>query len=146
MASLENGSSTWGNSQDQHFLSTHGCIPLSLVASGHSWWGNAATCAEEKLIPRIASCGKVTLLFEGSTSSLPAAMNNINHQGMKNGRNDQEIFIWKAPPPPYISRSDHSTNQLRRRTIQGGIDIDKVRFLACERKTLKVTFFFFSSV
>ena len=73
-------------------------------------------------------------------------MNNINHQGMKNGRNDQEIFIWKAPPPPYISRSDHSTNQLRRRTIQGGIDIDKVRFLACERKTLKVTFFFFSSV
>jgi len=63
----------------------------------------------------------------GSTSSLPAAMNNINHQGMKNGRNDQEIFIWKAPPPPYISRSDHSTNQPRRRTIQGGIDIDKVK-------------------
>ena len=60
MASLENVSSTWGNSWDQHFLSTRGCISLSLVASGHSWWGNASTCAEEKLIPRIASCGKVT--------------------------------------------------------------------------------------
>ena len=63
-------------------------------------------------------------------------MNNINHQGMKNGRNDQEIFIWKAPPPPYISRSDHSTNQPRRRTIQGGIDIDKVQFFLSISKIL----------
>ena len=63
MASLDNVSSTWGNSWDQHFLSTCGCISLSLTTSGHSWWGNASTCAEEKLIPRIASYGKVTLFF-----------------------------------------------------------------------------------
>ena len=60
MASLENVSSPWDNSRDQYFLSTRGCISLSLVASGHSWWGNASTCAEEKLIPQIASCGKVS--------------------------------------------------------------------------------------
>ena len=68
--------------------------------------------------------------FKGSTSSLPAAVNNRNQGGINstNGaRNDQEIFIWKAPPAPFVSRNDHSNGIPRRRTIQGGIDIDKVR-------------------
>ena len=64
MASLENAFSTWGNSRDQLCLSTRGCISQSLVAYGHSWWGNASTCAEEKLIPWIASCGKVTFQWK----------------------------------------------------------------------------------
>ena len=57
MASLENVSSKWGNSRDQLFLSTCGCISPSLVAYGHEWWEIASICAEEKLISRIASCG-----------------------------------------------------------------------------------------
>ena len=77
----------------------------------------------------------------GSTSSLPAAINSRN-QGFTNnaGNNaaDQEIFIWKAPPPPYVSRTDLNSAQVdkrnqhtttgvpRRRTIQGGFDLDKV--------------------
>ena len=71
-------------------------------------------------------------LFTGSTSSLPAAVNNRNQQGgitnANGAKNDQEIFIWKAPPAPFVSRNDHSNGMPRRRTIQGGIDIDKVRF------------------
>jgi len=66
----------------------------------------------------------------GSTSSLPAAVNNKNQGGINNAngaRNDQEIFIWKAPPAPFVSRNDHSNGMPRRRTIQGGIDIDKVK-------------------
>ena len=34
-----------------HFPITHGLQPLVI-------WGNASTCAEKKLNPRIASCGK----------------------------------------------------------------------------------------
>ena len=69
--------------------------------------------------------------FTGSTSSLPAAVNNKNQGGINNAngaRNDQEIFIWKAPPAPFVSRNDHQNGMPRRRTIQGGIDLDKVRF------------------
>ena len=39
MATLENVFSTWGNSRVQLFLSTRWCISLSLVAFGHSWYG-----------------------------------------------------------------------------------------------------------
>ena len=39
MATLENAFSTWGNSRVQLFLSTCWCISLSLVAFGHSWYG-----------------------------------------------------------------------------------------------------------
>ena len=39
MATLENAFSTWGNSRVQLFLSTRWCISLSLVAFGHSWYG-----------------------------------------------------------------------------------------------------------
>ena len=39
MATLENVFSTWGNSRVQLFLSTCWCISLSLVAFGHSWYG-----------------------------------------------------------------------------------------------------------
>ena len=39
MATLGNVFSTWGNSRVQLFLSTCWCISLSLVAFGHSWYG-----------------------------------------------------------------------------------------------------------
>ena len=39
MATLGNVFSTWGNSRVQLFLSTRWCISLSLVAFGHSWYG-----------------------------------------------------------------------------------------------------------
>ena len=39
MATLENVFSTWGNSRVQLFHSTCWCISLSLVAFGHSWYG-----------------------------------------------------------------------------------------------------------
>ena len=37
---------------------------------GHSWWGNASTCAEENLIPQIASSGKVTNPLQAQRENL----------------------------------------------------------------------------
>ena len=67
MVLLENAFSTWGNSRVRLFLSTLMHFTL-LVAYGHSWWGNASTCAEKKPNPRIASCGKDT--FHGNTYNI----------------------------------------------------------------------------
>lgn len=58
----------------------------------------------------------------GSTSSLPAAI-------IKQSKNAEPEFIWKPPPPPFVSKhyqrsEKHFTN--RRHTLQGGIDLDKV--------------------
>ena len=53
--------STWGNSRDQLFLSTSGCISSSRVAGGHEWKRNASRSAEEMLILKIAPCGRAIL-------------------------------------------------------------------------------------
>ena len=60
----------------------------------HSWplatrdWGNASTRAEEKALPRMASCGKVSNLVDIKTLTKPEAK---AHRGL--GTTKARLFI-----------------------------------------------------
>ena len=76
--------STFSQHSLMHFSITRGLRPLVI-------WGNASTCAEKKLNPRIASCGKDTL------SSIK--VNLLSHSQLNSNTVKRSLTLHRPPVP-----------------------------------------------
>lgn len=80
-----------------------------------------------------------------STNSLPASISNVNFGQHVPRQSEAPLFIWKAPPPPFVSlqantnepdnvvrrsgRRKAEYHHARRHTLQGGVDVAMMRRL-----------------